>query len=48
LREVGFEHVRADDFETRLGPEPEMEAFHQVRVHFDGHYARGALQQLFG
>ena len=43
-----MEHVRADDFEARLGRELEMEALHQERVHLDGHYARGALQQLFG
>jgi hypothetical protein len=48
LREVGFEHVRADDFEARLSRESEMEAFDQARVHLDRHYARGALQQLFG
>jgi hypothetical protein len=48
LREVGFEHVRADDFEARLGCEFDLEALDQARVYLDGHYARGALQQLFG
>jgi hypothetical protein len=48
LCEVGFEHVRAHDFEARLARELEMKALGQERIHLDGHYPRGALQQLFG
>jgi hypothetical protein len=48
LREVGLEHVGADDFEARLSREFETEDLDQERVHLDGHYAGGAREQLFG